>query len=955
MTFAVGSLVRARGREWVVLPESSDDLLVIRPLGGSEDEATGIYLPLEDVEPATFDLPSPKMIGDHRSCRLLRDAVRLSSRAGAGPFRSFARIAVEPRPYQLVPLLMALKLDPVRLLIADDVGIGKTIEAALIVRELLDRGEITRFAVLCPPHLAEQWQVELKSKFHLEAELVLPGTVSRLERDCGPGESLFELYPQVIVSMDFIKSDRRREEFVHSAPELVIVDEAHTCAYGLEIRGGRHQRHQLVKSLAADNRRHLILVTATPHSGKEDAFRSLLGLLRPEFADLPADLTGPEHEAERRKLAAYFIQRRRADIQRFLETETSFPSREEKEIAYRLTPEYRRLFERVLAYARETLKSRDGNLHRQRVRWWSALAMLRSLGSSPAAAAATLRTRAAAADTETAEEADEIGQRTVFDMDVVEQAEIIDIAPGGDPGDELGDAPGDSSHHRRRLLDMAREAERLAGEADPKLLGAVQLVRELVEDGYHPVVFCRFIPTADYVANELRTRLPSDVAVISVTGELPPAEREVRVLELAHSPRRVLVATDCLSEGINLQEHFDAIMHYDLSWNPTRHEQREGRVDRYGQRKPTVRVVTYYGADNPVDGIVLDVLLRKHKTIRTSLGISVPVPLDTNTVVEAILEGLLLRGRGNGGQGQLVLPGFEDVVAPKKQELYSEWENTADREKRSRTVFAQESIKTDEVARELNEARKAAGGPADVASFVVDSLRAHGAAVTQKGGVVHFDLRGVDGVLRDSLRRAAGVDDSLDACFEMPAPGGAVYLSRTHPFVETLASHVMDAALDTQARGVARRAGAIRTFSVTRRTTLLLMRFRFDIVTRRDGHVHSQLAEECRILGFVGSPDHPEWLDDKEAERLLGAEPSANILPDQAEEAVRRVVEAVDTLRPHFEGKARERAATLLDAHRRVRQAARMRGTTYEVEPKLPPDVLGIYVYLPVPAGVRGT
>ncbi|MGE5593896.1 MAG: DEAD/DEAH box helicase, partial [Betaproteobacteria bacterium] len=833
-----------------------------------------------------------------------------------------------------------------------DVGIGKTIEAALIVRELLDRGEITRFAVLCPPHLAEQWQVELKSKFHLEAELVLPGTVSRLERDCGPGESLFELYPQVIVSMDFIKSDRRREEFVHSAPELVIVDEAHTCAYGLEIRGGRHQRHQLVKSLAADNRRHLILVTATPHSGKEDAFRSLLGLLRPEFADLPADLTGPEHEAERRKLAAYFIQRRRADIQRFLETETSFPSREEKEIAYRLTPEYRRLFERVLAYARETVKSRDGNLHRQRVRWWSALAMLRSLGSSPAAAAATLRTRAAAADTETAEEADEIGQRTVFDMDVVEQAEIIDIAPGGDPGDELGDTPGDNSRHRRRLLDMAREAERLAGEADPKLLGAVQLVRELVEDGYHPVVFCRFIPTADYVANELRTRLPSDVAVISVTGELPQAEREARVLELAHSPRRVLVATDCLSEGINLQEHFDAIMHYDLSWNPTRHEQREGRVDRYGQRKPTVRVVTYYGADNPVDGIVLDVLLRKHKTIRTSLGISVPVPLDTNTVVEAILEGLLLRGRGNGGQGQLVLPGFEGVVAPKKQELYSEWENTADREKRSRTVFAQESIKTDEVARELNEARKAAGGPADVASFVVDSLRAHGAAVTQKGGVVHFDLRGVDGVLRDSLRRAAGVDDSLDACFEMPAPGEAVYLSRTHPFVETLASHVMDAALDTQARGVARRAGAIRTFSVTRRTTLLLMRFRFDIVTRRDGHVHSQLAEECRILGFVGSPDHPEWLDDKEAERLLSAEPSANILPDQAEEAVRRVVEAVDTLRPHFEGKARERAATLLDAHRRVRQAARMRGTTYEVEPKLPPDVLGIYVYLPVPAGV---
>ena len=138
MTFAVGSLVRARGREWVVLPDSGADLLMLRPLGGADDEVTGIYLPLESVEPARFDLPDPTDVGDFRSARLLRDAVRLGFRASAGPFRSFARIAVEPRPYQLVPLLMALRLDPVRLLVADDVGIGKTIEAAVIARELLD-------------------------------------------------------------------------------------------------------------------------------------------------------------------------------------------------------------------------------------------------------------------------------------------------------------------------------------------------------------------------------------------------------------------------------------------------------------------------------------------------------------------------------------------------------------------------------------------------------------------------------------------------------------------------------------------------------------------------------------------------------------------------------------------------------------------------------------------------
>src|SRR3989440_1894022 len=156
MSFAVGSLVKARGREWVVLPETKDDLLMVRPLGGTDDETTGILLALESVEPAQFDLPNPSLIGDFRSCRLLRDAVRLGFRSSAGPFRSFARIAVEPRPYQLVPLLMALSLDPIRILIADDVGIGKTVEAGVVARELLDRRAGGGAAVVGVPLRARQ-------------------------------------------------------------------------------------------------------------------------------------------------------------------------------------------------------------------------------------------------------------------------------------------------------------------------------------------------------------------------------------------------------------------------------------------------------------------------------------------------------------------------------------------------------------------------------------------------------------------------------------------------------------------------------------------------------------------------------------------------------------------------------------------------------------------------------
>lgn len=268
MSFSTGSLVKARGREWVVLPESQDDFLLIRPLGGTDAEIAGIDTALETVSSAVFDLPDPARLGDFQSCRLLRDAVRLGFRSSAGPFRCFGRIAVEPRPYQLVPLMMALKLDPIRLLIADDVGIGKTVEALLVARELLDRAEINRLAVLCPPHLAEQWQAELRDKFHIEAELVLSGTAKKLDRYCG-NRSVFDVFPFTVVSLDYIKSESRREDFVRACPEFVIVDEAHTCtSLGQPGKGsGRQQRHQVIQALAKNPQRNLVLVTATPHSG----------------------------------------------------------------------------------------------------------------------------------------------------------------------------------------------------------------------------------------------------------------------------------------------------------------------------------------------------------------------------------------------------------------------------------------------------------------------------------------------------------------------------------------------------------------------------------------------------------------------------------------------------------------------------------------------------------------
>jgi superfamily II DNA or RNA helicase len=944
MSFAVGSLVRARGREWVVLPESEDEMLIVRPLGGASDETAGIFLPLERVEPATFDLPDPSDVGDYRSCRLLRDALRLGFRSSAGPFRSFASIAVDPRPYQLVPLLMALKLNPVRLLIADDVGIGKTIEAGLIAKELLERAEVERLAVLCPPHLAEQWQKELAEKFHIEAELVLPSTVKRLERPCRPGESLFDYYPFVIVSTEFIKSDRRRDEFARTCPELVIVDEAHTCSWSGEGRSGRKQRFDLISAIAQDSNRHLIFVTATPHSGKEDEFRSLLGLLDTSLANLPDDLSGPQSAPQRRRLAEHFVQRRRADIKHYLDSQTPFPEREDTEESYRLSPAYKAFVHRVLKYAREVVADKSGTKFHQRVRWWSAIALLRSIASSPSAAAATLRSRAACADAETDDEVDLIGRKTVMDLIADDASEIPDVAPGSDSyGEET-----DDKRNRSRLLDLAREADRLAGKEDQKLLRATELIKQIIDDGYNPIVFCRFIQTAEYVAEELRKALPNDVEVAPVTGLLPPEERENRVLQLGEAEKRVLVCTDCLSEGINLQEKFNAVVHYDLAWNPTRHEQREGRVDRYGQPSPTVRVLTYYGIDNHIDGLVLNVLIKKHKAIRNSLGISVPVPARAEEVIDAIFEGLLLREDwGHDTSTQLKL--FEDLLQSEKDSLNLEWESAAEREKRSRTIFAQETIKVDDVAAELSAIRDAIGSGADVASFTKEAFKLNNSFVSEKNGLSIIDLSEAP----DFLRELVGGSKTLKARFELPVSNGEVYLSRTHPIVEGLASFILDGALDAYADGCAKRCGAIRTAAVNKRTTLLLVRFRYHIISQKDGKESPLLAEDCGLLAFEGSPENAQWLDDERVNAVFEASPDANIAREAQRDFVSKVIDGFEHLRPYLEAEAERRAEQLLEAHRRVRTASQQKGIRYRVVPNLPPDVLGIYVYLPAAGAPR--
>jgi SNF2 family DNA or RNA helicase len=199
-----------------------------------------------------------------------------------------------------VPLVMALRQDRLRLLIADDVGVGKTIEALLIAREMLDRGLIRRIGILCPAHLCDQWDKELREKFAIEARVLKPSTVARLEHELPrPDTSVLEYFPHLVASIDFMKSERRRDAYLRNVPDLLIVDEAHGASRPRSDHSSvQHQRYEFVRELAG-RVPHLVVVTATPHSGIEESFRSLVGLLDPDF-DVPL-----ERELDRERLLPY--------------------------------------------------------------------------------------------------------------------------------------------------------------------------------------------------------------------------------------------------------------------------------------------------------------------------------------------------------------------------------------------------------------------------------------------------------------------------------------------------------------------------------------------------------------------------------------------------------------------------------------------------------------------------
>jgi ERCC4-related helicase len=943
--FPVGSLVRIRERDWVVLPSDDTDIICLRPLSGSESEICGIHRQIEGdgLKHAEFAPPKPEQAGDFIAGKLLRNAARLGLRNGAGPFRSLGRLSVRPRPYQFVPLIMALKLEMVRMLIADDVGVGKTIEAAMIARELLDRGDAHALCVICPPHLCDQWQEELETKFHIHAKIVRTSTLARLERDLPRRDlSVYRHYKHLVVSIDFVKRDSRRAAFLADCPDLVIVDEAHTATEPGGVGSSeQQQRHQLVHEVAKRGK-HLLLLTATPHSGIEGSFRSLLGLLNDRFEAIDIQQLSDQ---QRRVLARHFVQRTRGDVVTNWPGDVRFPKRDPIEETYKLTGEHQQLFEDVLEFTRETVQDPKLSQPRQRVRYWAALTLLRSLMSSPSAAAKAFEVRQAKIEEQPkeAEEQEDLRVRETLDpVDVELTSDTIPEASVELANNDFAD------RDRRRLKEFAKRAEALKSENDPKIAKAADLLSSLIKKGFHPIVYCRFIPTAQYVAEELNNRLSKqwkDFRAVHVTGASGgDEERKALIKDLVESEpktdHRVLVATDCLSEGINLQDHFDAVLHYDLPWNPNRLEQREGRVDRFGQSKPEVKAVLLYSPDNRIDGIVLKVLVRKAREIYKSLGVSVPVPVNSESVMKAVIEGVFKSKEPE--QMTLDLAGIENV-----QQLHIEWDRNADREKVSRSRFAQHAINPTEVAKEIEATDEVLGDPTAVRNFLTDAAPRLGFGLTPRNS--HFVLDPSKPFADIATR--LGWKKSPDVIFDSPPPTGledAVVLIRNHPFVVALSERVVGEAFKPQPNEKFARCGAAYTDDVKIRTVIVLLRIRYRLTTRR--LKLDQFAEEVVTTAFSRSDKGLDWLptNDKATLALLETiAPKGQITQKERVEQVSWALQVLEGAKSDLERIADHRASKAEAAYARLREITQT-GSQITVTPALnSPDILGLYVLLP--------
>ncbi len=775
-----GSVIRLRHRLWRV-DRVTDDEFVATPLDGREFRRARFLRSFEEENVAEGDLPppDPQYLDDPARQDLLLRAHRLSLIHGSAPFLGLQRSRAIPEPYQLVPLLMALDMSPVRLLIGDDVGIGKTIEAGLIVSELVARGSAERVLVVVPASLREQWQESLARFFHLDAVILSGHTRPALERRLLPGESPWEAFPIIVASIDYLK--RRTAEVLSHPWDIVLVDEAHIAARPHEGPWSstlQKQRWEFLEAAAASKEvGHLLLLSATPHPGHTDSFASLLSALNPASVEASGAI---RRDVSRR----HVVQRRRNDLRDWYGDDAPFPERAPADEVIPLGNVEQRLLKELRAYCDRLVRDREGaaiagfvSMHLQR----RALSSPKAIQESLAERLKKIRRLAdqALADTDGAGIAE--AEAVVTDQDSTTELEDEERWTRLDRAAALGSAEEIAALERLR-----RRARSLKFEHDRKLGWLLEHLPGLLSR--HPraprlLVFTRYKHTLEYLEDALSAESKKQnalkgLSVFTIHGDMTLQQRREVFRAFERADRGVCVATDCISEGLDLQRGCAELVHYELPWNPNRLEQRNGRIDRYGQSERTVGITTLVREDD-LDMTILEVLIRKAGAIREAYGFCPVVFSSMND-----LERLIAKYRP---KPQRLLP-FE-TAAP-ADDPFDEARILKIQEE---SFYGQAGVRLPDVEEALQQTYARVGAPTEIRGFVLSALeQAQASVVETSGGTLRIDLRG------SSL---ADVGQQLEVTFDPRIARDEPdleLLDLAHPLVRRLIEQVRDAAAGSQ-------------------------------------------------------------------------------------------------------------------------------------------------------------
>jgi superfamily II DNA or RNA helicase len=783
-----GIIINMRNRLWRV--DEFDGLEVVAtPITGDSNDQRIFLADVENIREERFERINAELPGDLSAQRLLLRAYQFDLIHGSAPFLSLHRSSVVPYNYQMVPLVLALEKPTTRMLIGDDVGLGKTVEAGLIISELIQRGKVKRVVFLTPANLKQQWKEALDYFFHIKATIIDSFSRKEFEKELPAGANPWQYFQFVIASIDYAKSPDIKQQIKEQQWDLLLVDEIHLCArpHSSVKATKQQQRYELVKDLSKKIS-NVLFLTATPHNGYSDSFASILEMINPEIVQQSGN---GAITFDKSKARYNVIQRNRKKLEAWYEKQgkkSPFPQRDQKEVIIDPKPNGKliQLLDAVERYGDFILKSANDTDSKKikNIAKWVAYHFQKRAISSPYAVLKSLENRISTIQNKVdnlSESEEETLENYVYDLFSDDERISEEMASLRLDFEALSQ---DEIAELKRIIEFG---ETLTPKDDEKLQKLKNdILPELIAKDPKVILFTKYKDTLDYLEKHLKTK---DFETFVMHGDMSLNARTEIFGKFDRAKKAILIATDVISEGLNLQRLASNVVHYELPWNPNRLEQRNGRVDRIGQKRAIVNIRTMV-VDKSLDKEILLLLMEKKKTMECDRDYAAAFFGDEDSLKGMVNEA----SNRKKSRKKIVNPDAPDLFTTTgldetKKSLRQTFSSAEDDKKRKKRIeeesfYSSLDIELPEIDKRIEETKRIVGSQDEVLSFVKAALSRFNSALIDKGsGFYEITINDARLILQrfgDNIKKV-----TFDPELALTNPD-AIILDAGHPFVRKM-------------------------------------------------------------------------------------------------------------------------------------------------------------------------